>query len=128
MAMAKDGKFSVKSLYKQLWSNEVDGSFRHPWKSKIPLKIKVWQWLIWHNAIPRKDNMLKRNWTKTLFVNSAMILNRSYTSSLHACPATKYVWSVVGLAIGARTRPGSFAQYFGCHNSPELAAMFKLLV
>jgi hypothetical protein len=62
MTMAKDGKFSVRSLYKQLCSNEVDRSFRNPWKRKIPLKIKVWLWLIWYNAIDRKDNMLKRNW------------------------------------------------------------------
>jgi hypothetical protein len=39
----KSGKFSVKS-------------------SKIPLKIKIWLWMIWQNAIATKDNLLKRNW------------------------------------------------------------------
>jgi hypothetical protein len=104
MAMAKDGKFSVKSLYKQLWSNEVDGSFRHPWKSKIPLKIKVCMWLIWHNVIARKDNMLKRNWTEDPLFQFC----NDFESIIHlffTCPAAKYVWSVVGLAIGARTCP-----------------------
>jgi hypothetical protein len=26
-------------------------------KRKIPLKIKVWLWLIWHNAIASKENI-----------------------------------------------------------------------
>ena len=28
------------------------------------------------------------------------------------CSAAKYVWSVVGTAVGARNRPGSFLQFF----------------
>jgi hypothetical protein len=58
----KNGKFSVKSVYKHLCSNGLDRSFKHLWKAKIPLKIKVWLWLIWHNAIASKDNMIKRGW------------------------------------------------------------------
>jgi hypothetical protein len=37
----KNGQFTVKSLYKKMCSNGVDRSFKHSWKSKIPLKIKV---------------------------------------------------------------------------------------
>jgi hypothetical protein len=61
----KNGKFSVKSMYKHLSSNGIDRSFKHLWKAKIPLKIKVWLWLIWHNAIASKDNMIKRGWGET---------------------------------------------------------------
>jgi hypothetical protein len=37
----KSGKFSVKSVYNHLCSNGMDRSFKHLWKSKIPLKIKI---------------------------------------------------------------------------------------
>jgi hypothetical protein len=56
----KSGFFTVKSLYTNLSSMGVDRSFKHPWKAKLPLKIKIWLWLIWHNAIASKDNMKKR--------------------------------------------------------------------
>lgn len=29
---------------------------------QLPLKIKFWLWLIWHNAIATTDNMIKRKW------------------------------------------------------------------
>jgi hypothetical protein len=38
----KDGVFTVRSLYKQLCNNGIDRSFKHQWKPKIPLKIKIW--------------------------------------------------------------------------------------
>jgi hypothetical protein len=80
------------------------------WKNKIPLKIKVWLWLIWHNAIATKDNLLKMNWTGDLFVNFAPHMKLFCIFSF-SCPAAKYVWSLVGMAMGASTRPGSFAQF-----------------
>jgi hypothetical protein len=58
----KNGIFSVKSLYEKLSAVGVDRSFKQLWKSKLPLKIKIWLWLIWHNAIATKDNMKKRKW------------------------------------------------------------------
>lgn len=55
-------KFTVKSVFNHLYDMGQDRSFKHLWKAEIPLKIKIWSWLIWHNAIATKDNMLKRNW------------------------------------------------------------------
>jgi hypothetical protein len=81
------------------------------WKAKIPLKIKIWLWLIWHNAIATKDNMLRRGWSgnvKCQFCNE----NESILHLFFSCPAAKFVWSCVARSIGAPTRPGSFTQYF----------------
>jgi hypothetical protein len=58
-SLTKSGAFSVKSLYNKLSAVGVDRSFKQLWKAKIPLKIKIWLWLIWHNAIAAKDNMKK---------------------------------------------------------------------
>jgi hypothetical protein len=107
----KNGKFSVKSVYKNICSNGVDRSFKHLWKAKIPLKIKIWLWLIWHNAIATKDNMLRRGWsgnTRCQFCNE----NESILHLFFSCPAAKFVWSCVARSIGAPTCPGSFTQYF----------------
>jgi hypothetical protein len=107
----KNGQFSVKSVYKKLCSNGMDRSFKHLWKSKIPLKIKIWLWLIWHNAIATKDNLLKRNWTGS----PSCLFCFTHETILHlffTCTAAKFLWSMVGTAVGAHNRPGSFAQYF----------------
>jgi hypothetical protein len=58
----KSGQFSAKSVYKDLSSYGIDRSFKHLWKANIPLKIKIWLWLIWHNAIATKDTMTERGW------------------------------------------------------------------
>jgi hypothetical protein len=101
----KNKQFTVKSVYKDLSNTGIDRSFKHLWKAKIPLKIKVWLWLIWHNAIVTKDTMSERGWTGNPFYQ---FCNQSETI-LHLfflCPAAKYVWSCVAKAIGALVEKG----------------------
>jgi hypothetical protein len=107
----KDGIFSVKSMYNHLCGNGIDRSFKHLWKSKIPLKIKIWLWLIWHNAIASKDNLLRRNWSGDASCQFCS-QNESISHMFFTCVAAKYVWSTVAKAVGATDRPGSFTQFF----------------
>jgi hypothetical protein len=108
---SKNGKFTVKSVYKHLCKNGMDRSFKHLWKSKIPLKIKVWLWLIWHNAIATRDNLLKRNWTGDSLCQFCSE-QKSISHLFFGCAVVKFVWSTVATAINSHTRPGSFSQFF----------------
>jgi hypothetical protein len=36
------------------------------WKAKIPLKIKIFTWLVFQNAILTKDNLSKRKWKSNI--------------------------------------------------------------
>jgi hypothetical protein len=47
----KTENFSVKSMYDHLCSGDVNEPNKKIWKSKIPLKIKIFMWLIQQNAI-----------------------------------------------------------------------------
>lgn len=79
--------------------------------AKIPLKLKICLWLIWHNTIATIDNMSKRKWqgdTKCRFCEEQESIHHLFFGS----SAAKYLWGVVSLTIGARSRPGFFAQYF----------------
>jgi hypothetical protein len=78
----KNGKFTVKSVYKHVCRNGMDRSFRHLWKSKIPLKIKVWLWLIWHNPLLPKRICLNVIGQGTHSVNSVVSKNPSTICSL----------------------------------------------
>ena len=84
--------FSVKSVYDHLCSNETGANYNLIWKAKIPLKIKVWLWLIEHNAILTKDNLAKRNWTGDMqccFCNSTESIDHLFFE----CDTVKYIWS-----------------------------------
>jgi hypothetical protein len=107
----KSGKFTVKSLYNRLSSVGIDRFFKHLWKAKIPLKIKICLWLIWHNAIATKDNMKKRKWVGN-YACSFCSSDESINHLFFACPAAKYMWSIVATSIGAPNRPICFTQYF----------------
>ena len=111
----KSGKFTVKSLYEKLSSVGLDRTFKHLWKAKIPLKIKIWLWLIWHNVIATKDNMKKRNWVGDTTC-SFCPANETISHLFFECPTAVYMWSVVGASLGAHTRPVCFTHYFSGTN------------
>jgi hypothetical protein len=54
------GVFTVKSTYKQLCKNDYGPNFKRILKAKMPLKIKIFMWLVSHDAIRTKDNLCKR--------------------------------------------------------------------
>jgi hypothetical protein len=90
--------FTVKSMYKKLTSNWANRSFKQLWKAKIPPKIKIWLWLIWHNFIATKNNMAKRGWTgdtKCRFCDQEEDIHHLF----FLCPAAKYMWSVVSITF-----------------------------
>jgi hypothetical protein len=67
--------------------------------------------MIWHNATATKNNLLKRNWqgnASCQFCNNPETISHIFFS----CPAAKFIWSAVGNLIGAKSRPGSFTQFF----------------
>jgi hypothetical protein len=107
----KNAQFSVKTVYKDLSSYGIDRSFKHLWKAKIALKIKIWLWLIWQNAIPTKDTMTKRGWlgnSKCQFCDQNDTIHHLFFS----CLAAKFVWSCVARSIGSQSRLGNFSQFF----------------
>jgi len=55
----KPGVFTVKTMYEQLCYNETGAPYMMIWRAKIPLKIKIWMWLVEQKAILTKDNLTK---------------------------------------------------------------------
>ena len=107
----KNGKFSVKSMYKRLSSCGADIFFKVLWKEKLPLQIKIWLWLIWHNAIATKDNMRKRKWVGN-YTSRFYPENETISHLFFTCPAAVFVWSSVSTALGDFVRSTCFTQYF----------------
>jgi len=58
----KSSIFSLKSTCKHLCRHDYGLNFSRIWKVKLPLKIKIFMWLVIQNSILNKDNLGKRKW------------------------------------------------------------------
>jgi hypothetical protein len=76
---------------------------------KNSTKKKIWLRLIWHNATATEDNMFRRDSRGDL---KCRFCDENIHHLFFLCPAAKYMWSVVSLAIAAFDKPGNFTQYF----------------
>jgi hypothetical protein len=80
------------------------------WKLKLPLKVKVFLWLLYRKVILTKDNLVKRNWhgdINMLFFNNHETIHISLQ-----IVSWLIMWRVIHLAfvIGP---PSSINQMFG---------------
>ena len=101
----KDGEYSVKTGYHMAFSSSqaptnfpsistvLSSSFWNQfWNIKTVQKIKLFLWRICHNAVPVKENLLKRRIASS---SVCSICNSDIETVEHAlllCPWTKPVW------------------------------------
>jgi len=107
----KSGMFSVKSLYEHMFHTEIYKPNKRLWKAKIPLKIKLFMWLVSENAILTKNNLVKIKWkgdVKCRFCAE----NESIIHLFFECSMVKYIWSLIALVVGANCRPTSFGSFW----------------
>ena len=61
--LTTSGSFTVDSMYRALMHSEVPMSNNKKiWKSKIPLKVKIFMWYLRRGVVLTKDNLARRNW------------------------------------------------------------------
>jgi hypothetical protein len=60
--LEKNGKFRVKSMYTALKTKQTGCEFKDFWVVKVPLRVKVFLWLVCKNSILTRDNLRKRGW------------------------------------------------------------------
>jgi hypothetical protein len=61
-ALGKSEVFSTRSIY-QFLERDISGAHnKWIWKANISLKIKVFMWQVFQDAILTRENMRKRNW------------------------------------------------------------------
>jgi hypothetical protein len=81
---------------------------------KNPLKIKIFTWLLENNAIPTKDNMIRRKWVGN---PSCLFCNHNETANhlFFQCPVARCIWGLWLFALEQTlylgtlniTKPGS---------------------
>jgi hypothetical protein len=92
-------KFSVSSMYQAFLDTNVVPNNSHLWKIKVPLKIRVFLWLLYKEAILTKDNLVKRNWHGNMlcyFCNNLEIIQHLFFN----CALAKFLSRVIQMTFG----------------------------
>uniref|UniRef100_A0A453SSX4 Reverse transcriptase zinc-binding domain-containing protein n=1 Tax=Aegilops tauschii subsp. strangulata TaxID=200361 RepID=A0A453SSX4_AEGTS len=55
-------KFTTKSVYEHLERNLAGCNYKWIWKAKIPLKIQIFLWQLFQDAVLTRDVMSRRRW------------------------------------------------------------------
>jgi hypothetical protein len=86
-------------MYQAFLDTNVVTNNSYIWKIKVPLKIKVFLWLLHRQAILTKDNLVKKNW----HINVMCYFSNSYETIQHLffeCALTKFIWRVIEITFG----------------------------
>ena len=60
--LTNSGCFPVKSMYVALKLDTVEWKHKEVWLTRVPMKIKVFLWLVFHKSILTKDVLIRRGW------------------------------------------------------------------
>lgn len=110
-ALGKKKKFTTKSVYEYLEKNVRGCDYKWIWASKIPLKIQIFLWQLFQDAILTRDVMSRRNWAG----NPTCSFCDERETSQHlffTCPVAKVMWRTVGCVLGTDRCPKNMWQYF----------------
>jgi hypothetical protein len=98
-SLNSNGQFLVSSMYQAFLDTNVVPNNSHLWKIKVPLKIRVFLWLLYREAILTKDNLVKRNCHGNIlcgFCNNFETIQHLFFD----CTLAKFLWRVIQLMFG----------------------------
>jgi hypothetical protein len=132
-ALSINSQFST-SLYRHCsFSGVVDVRMEELWKSKLPLKIINFLWLVYRERIQTVDNLKKKRW-KGDEKCQLCLESKSVDHLLFMCPLAVYVWVVVrdvlgwnALPVGVKNFVENFMFLRGDKRNGKLIFMFEAI-
>jgi hypothetical protein len=95
--------------YQNLERNISGANNKWIWKAKFPLKIKIFMWRLFRDAIMTRDNLKKRDWPGSR-ICSFCGQNETAIHLMFSCSHARVFWGVVGAMVKTNTCPGSLWQ------------------
>ena len=107
----KKGVFSTQSMYRFLSDRGVlNGRMQRLWKSKLPMKIKVFLWLAFQDRLPTGIVLKRRNWKGDDRCVVCKVIETSDHIFCH-CPLAKFVWACALEALNWDRLPTSMRDF-----------------
>ena len=101
----------MKSMYAALMDEKVLPINQPLWKLKIPLKIKVFIWLLHRGVILTKDNLARRNWKGSMLCCYCSD-KENIAHLFFNCSLASILWRIIHTTLGLR-RPNTVNHIFG---------------
>lgn len=96
----KSRKFSTKSLYRFITDRgTISRVAQLVWKSKIPLKIKIFLWQLFNNKLQTAQNLAKKGWKGDVKCCLCGV-TESVDHIFFHCPMAIFVWSFIKHTFG----------------------------
>ena len=100
-SLHKSGQFSVHSMYTALLDETILPINKPLWKLKIPLKVKVFIWLLHCGVILTKDNLAKCNWHGNM--QCCFCTNHETIAHLFFdCHLARLIWRIIHITFGLK--------------------------
>jgi hypothetical protein len=101
-SLNSNGQFSINLIYQAFIDTNIVPNNSYLWTIRIPLKIKVFIWLLYREAILTKDNLVKRNWHGMLCVTFVIVFE-TIQHLFFDCVLGKFIWRVMQITFGLST-------------------------
>jgi hypothetical protein len=119
-ALEPSGKFSSKSLYRlMVHPGEVDRRMVDLWEIKLPLKIKVFLWMLWHDRVQIGEQLTRRKSKHSEFCKyCGHVETRDHL--FFNCNITQMIWVWVRVSLRWYRRPTSMTSFQDMLNAGEV--------
>lgn len=98
--LEKSGKYTARSLYRLITFGGVrDVKMMEVWTAKIPLKVKIFIWMAWHNRIQTAEQLKRRNWDGSK-EHEFCGIGECVDHLLFRCPIAVVTWCWVRDSLG----------------------------
>jgi hypothetical protein len=105
------GRFSSRSLYRLMTSpGEVDVRMKSIWGEKLPLKIKIFLWMMWHDRVQTGEQLKRRKGKGSEFCKYCGKLE-TLDHLFFNCPISQLLWVWVRISMRWGQRPISLTNY-----------------
>ena len=109
--LEESGRYSIRSLYQfMLNPGTVDLRLTDIWNTRIPLKIQIFLWMVWHDRIQIAEQLKKRKWSGQVHCKLCAE-KEDLNHLLFRCPVAIFVWCWVRDSLGWLRIPSSFEDF-----------------
>jgi hypothetical protein len=121
------GVYSVKYMYVVVNFGGIKPIYiQCVWKLKVPQKIHFFLWLLFHNKLLSRDNLVKRQNVDDLtcvFCNEV----ESYQHLFFDCVVASKLWKEIGLALGLMIQVTNLSDVTALWNDKKNNALFNMI-
>jgi hypothetical protein len=109
--LERSGKFSTRSMYRFItFAGVIDVEMMEIWSAKIPLKVKIFLWMAWHDRIQTVQQLRRRNWDGACSCKFCDA-EESVNHLLFQCPIAVATWCWVRDSLGWTRIPTSILSF-----------------